>query len=1577
MINHGARVHFISRKKAEDVVEAGEWRSPKRIAAGFAELLRLLNEQGFELLLDGEPLTQNWVAALLSSLLSTNSLLRVLDLQRKTKKAARPATTKIETAVLHSGGAVGADTVFGVIGEQYGVLKENIKHYYVEGNKTPSGNAPLTQEQANTADARLVQANQTLNRSWPTASTYVNNLLRRNWFQVKNSDAVFAISVLDANKPGTVKGGTGWAVQMAIDANKPVFVFDQGKKQWFTWDGKKFVETETPTLTPNFAGVGKRAITDAGKEAIRDVYEKTAKQGIEKTEKAARPAPEIGNRTVWKEGAKSLTLYQVVKEAFTTWQQAKDDKRFAFLTELMAKNGWIDDPEVMAEYMELARKLDGRLTPTIKEAIMRVIGRKSHPAIPIIKIVPYAELQQTENLGDGINVLRKFDAGEEHYGNPFSHLPKAIKAGAIATKGLKDSVDQYRAWLEGTAHKDVKQEQKAWILKQIDEGKLDGATLLYYSTQVPNHAEVLVERVAARKGLSNISFRNVKDPETGEWKTVAEEVTRRPVSETEVFDPVRFEKTHPDPLHHEKWNISQEEWWLESLDQTGETSSRQNMGLTNKQIRSKEIINATDQNINKGALGKLQSAIGRVIAKNFKHRTGVYTTTTGKTENRVVRVVFVDKTTDFSKRKGVVGDPRMQRILEKFRQDKKALGRFVRMHDADVILVDIEPFNLKTISERTLLAQARVVRALGHEFGHVIFHNELENLTNNKTLRDKLLTEWKKDRAKKGAPAQWSDKRMNKNKLSVGFEEWYADKMGRWLIDETLKPKNMVEGFFKQTADMIRGMFNWVETTLRIHGLADIRSERSKVFEEYVNEVIKSYKDGTVATTKITTEQKWLVRDYTDAAIKKLNLNIKGKGFLRSLRARVLQFFKSNSDLIPKEWSSFDKLLSHFVLTSYGALRKINPTLANHLYKRSATKGAARYLNRRDSKKHAFTAELLRLLPKKKNGSPDFDRINEILEDAERDVPIGELKSPEAKAVRRWLDKFYDTYIKGKELDSKGKDVIKKIKNYYPRRLLLETIAASAGLQVELAEVLQRYNPGVRPQKTYLNENGEIRTEYITWEQVVEEMITKEERNPDNADEGEIVESEAISIGTAKERAQYFNKVPTKALRDIGVLEPAGSALFKYVDDMVKRTEYQGIQETLTKSDIDMIIQLNEAGEISDAVRRALLSSKEGDTLTGWKAVELSLIRIPNELEREQARDLVRGMLGKTGLNMSPVARTINSWLLTLNIVGYLSLATIASLPDLAGPILRSRDMAAFKTAFQEIRHYFNNAKEMNQFARDVGVTSFDSMSVMYINAAEMGHMTPGAEKFTDLFFRGIGLEAYTRFTRVFALGMGEKFLINEAMKVNDSSLTPAQRETARRHLEELNGLTAEEVMTWEQRKQEGNRYRSLKGPEGEKIRLALATFVDESIVRPNSAERPGWASNPYTALIWQLKSFFYAYGVNIVGGAIRESKNVYKETGGNLPSAMVPFVIMGTAFLPLTMVGLELREWLKYLARGGDPGAFRSDEMSWPAYGKDIVDRSGLLGPFGLMLPMLEAGEFGGSWWVQPLAPQQNGLKM
>jgi hypothetical protein len=118
----------------------------------------------------------------------------------------------------------------------------------------------------------------------------------RNWMQVKNADAIFAIGTI--KQPGEnasdkanetriaaipiVKGGTGYAVQMAINEGKPVYVFDGTKEGWYKYDYnvKNFVATETPILTRNFAGIGSRTLStqevvDKSLQAIRDVYKKT------------------------------------------------------------------------------------------------------------------------------------------------------------------------------------------------------------------------------------------------------------------------------------------------------------------------------------------------------------------------------------------------------------------------------------------------------------------------------------------------------------------------------------------------------------------------------------------------------------------------------------------------------------------------------------------------------------------------------------------------------------------------------------------------------------------------------------------------------------------------------------------------------------------------------------------------------------------------------------------------------------------------------------------------------------------------------------------------------------------------------------------------------------------------------------------------------------------------------------------------------------------------------------------------------------------------------------------------------
>ena len=356
--------------------------------------------------------------------------------------------------------------------------------------------------------------------------------------------------------------------------------------------------------------------------------------------------------------------------------------------------------------------------------------------------------------------------------------------------------------------------------------------------------------------------------------------------------------------------------------------------------------------------------------------------------------------------------------------------------------------------------------------------------------------------------------------------------------------------------------------------------------------------------------------------------------------------------------------------------------------------------------------------------------------------------------------------------------------------------------------------------------------------------------------------------------------------------------------------------------------------------------------------MEVLINRIEDPVNRQGARDAVMAMLGRTGLGMNNYMRNINSGLLFLNIVTYLTFAMVASLPDLAGPVLRSKSFSALPEAARQLTRYFKNPSEMQQFSRELGVISRDSISSMYINAVDMNYMTEGFRKGSDAFFKVTGTEWFTKFSRTLAAGMGEQFLLKHAKGRTDLDS---------RYLAELGaGVSSNpraDILAW------AKNNRNFNTPEGRRVREMLGRFVDESIIRPNAAERPVWASNPYTALIWQLKSFFYAYGKNILGGHFREMKNRYSETG-QIPMAAVPLLLGAVTLLPLSMVGLELREGIKWAAAGGDEGKLRTNGMGWWEYAGEIIDRAGYLGPYTLMLPLVGGQTYGGSPLIEPFGP-------
>ena len=283
----------------------------------------------------------------------------------------------------HSGGAYGADTEWDIIGRRYGLTKFN--HYRDEGNQRLSKRLRdggvkarvLTKEQieeARNKESKLLGILQ--------PDTLQGNLQVRNYYQVANSDGIFAIATMNQNMNG-VTGGTNTAVQLGIKMNKEVHVWNTIDEKWYRYNGaiNKFEQEDTPVLTKKFAGIGTRDIENyqvknkntgkfedrpqylgqakeaAARQAIEDVYAKTFGKQQSTIETASNTSsnkeePEILNKSPRDNQGRLLApngkpsnlterqYAQVRTKAFKEWF-GDWEKAFIIPMSFMPKKGWV------------------------------------------------------------------------------------------------------------------------------------------------------------------------------------------------------------------------------------------------------------------------------------------------------------------------------------------------------------------------------------------------------------------------------------------------------------------------------------------------------------------------------------------------------------------------------------------------------------------------------------------------------------------------------------------------------------------------------------------------------------------------------------------------------------------------------------------------------------------------------------------------------------------------------------------------------------------------------------------------------------------------------------------------------------------------------------------------------------------------------------------------------------------------------------------------------------------------------------------------------------------------------------
>jgi hypothetical protein len=186
---------------------------------------------------------------------------------------------------LLSGAAAGAEAEFGACAERWGLAELNFT-FVGRAVERQRGLVYLSDRELKQGDVSSAYLSKTMHRTYPDTPLF-RKVLQSVWHQVNSAGEVFAIGVIQPDK--TVKGGTGWAAELARHWQKSVHVFDQERKGWFVWKGPEggagggatpaggeWVAAKDPVITRSrFTGTGTRFLSSEGQAAIRGLFERS------------------------------------------------------------------------------------------------------------------------------------------------------------------------------------------------------------------------------------------------------------------------------------------------------------------------------------------------------------------------------------------------------------------------------------------------------------------------------------------------------------------------------------------------------------------------------------------------------------------------------------------------------------------------------------------------------------------------------------------------------------------------------------------------------------------------------------------------------------------------------------------------------------------------------------------------------------------------------------------------------------------------------------------------------------------------------------------------------------------------------------------------------------------------------------------------------------------------------------------------------------------------------------------------------------------------------------------------------
>lgn len=172
---------------------------------------------------------------------------------------------------LYSGGLKGSESMFGECAQKYGINEVNFSFEGHDCERTQNLTI-LSDDELKKGNISMEIVSARMGRRYSHVDR-IRKVFQVIFHMVNKGYQVFAIGWIQPDS--TIKGGTGWGVELAKFFNRPLSVFDQDKNRWFSWENNTWKESSPTISHKTFCGTGTRNLSEEGRKAIEELFKKS------------------------------------------------------------------------------------------------------------------------------------------------------------------------------------------------------------------------------------------------------------------------------------------------------------------------------------------------------------------------------------------------------------------------------------------------------------------------------------------------------------------------------------------------------------------------------------------------------------------------------------------------------------------------------------------------------------------------------------------------------------------------------------------------------------------------------------------------------------------------------------------------------------------------------------------------------------------------------------------------------------------------------------------------------------------------------------------------------------------------------------------------------------------------------------------------------------------------------------------------------------------------------------------------------------------------------------------------------